>query len=245
MEVLPTSSNHGSNALIYPYKEDKIVRVLNTPVSDQCINQKNIVNSYLNNLPGFATYYGNKYFMTQSGEVRIGEIFLNSGTAMTDIYGELSKIDKLSIIISITMIIANAQQKYQFQHNDLGTYNIVLKKISKPQIFTIDDCFVVQYHYVPTIIDYDGVSLVINGQSIETCNNFDVLVDGRLPEFKMGNTDYGTFIQLTIEDEDDHTGEEAFMLELVALRDRNNPREALNYFITTYPSIVGYINQDS
>lgn len=84
--------------------------------------------------------------------------------------------DYLFILIQLSLALQVAQNLYAFVHNDLSTWNIIIKRLTKPKeisyIISHDKVVTIKTKIIPVIIDYGKSFVIYKGKSFGFINMY-------------------------------------------------------------------------
>ena len=151
---------------------DKLL--LNTKISKrkcELVNESfiglNCVNKLLREIPNFKYTFGidNLVLFTEHIE----------GVLFSEYIKQCSIEDFIAILKILLLTLSVAQERYGFVHNDLTSWNIIIKKLGKKETFIYqfkDQLFTIETSILPIIIDYDRSHAIVDNIHYGIVNQF-------------------------------------------------------------------------
>jgi len=160
------------DSIIHTYYLDKLL--LNTKTSKrkcELVNETfiglNCVNKLLREIPNFKYTFGldNSVLFTEHID----------GIIFSEYIKKCSIEDFIAVIKILFLSLSVAQEKYGFVHNDLTSWNIIIKTLPKKESFIYqfkDQVYVIETTILPIIIDYDRSHAIIDEIHYGIVNRF-------------------------------------------------------------------------
>ena len=163
------------DSIIHTFQLDKLS--LDLKVSSRRLERINeafvgiyCINKLLREIPNFKYTFGLKKNETKSDDLSIYPYTLVTehvtGVLLSEFIKTCSLGDLISVLKILFIVLAVAQERCGFVHNDLTCWNIVIHTLAKPNRFVYsfkDQIFTVDTKILPVIIDYDKSHVIYDG----------------------------------------------------------------------------------